>query len=117
MISSSARTQWNSPAIRPGPQLIGEDEIIVRDVGKFPRKTAWWWMVHGHHICDHRFNSITVEDLEREVDPESRCDPWFRRMLLWRSVPEELWRLLDYGRENWKMSQPGLCPSEFGERG
>jgi hypothetical protein len=87
---------------------IPPDKIIVTDIGMGLKAQAWYWLVTGHHVYDHRLRELGVIDLERSMDPTFSIDPRFVRGALWKTIPTYFWQKKDGTGNGVAPSQPGL---------
>jgi hypothetical protein len=88
------------------PLQLMSDEIIVQDKGKYGRKHAWFFLVLGNNVSDHTYKPITVERLEKELDPTGEKGSVYCRRQLWKSVPYRYWNQRN------QHTQPGLTHNE-----
>jgi hypothetical protein len=88
----------------PQSFTIGSDQVYISGVGVVSREHVMPSLALGHHVLDHKGNKITVEDLEREIDPNGSMHPSMRRGGLWKKVRKENWQSYDH--------EKGLVPSQ-----
>lgn len=87
---------------------MSPDQIFITDVGVGLRKDAFFYLALGHHIHDHKFDEISVRDLEKKLDPDDVMNPAILRGELWKTVPPRLWQYDDGNQFGPLPSQPGL---------
>ena len=88
------------------PLQLAEDEIIVQDKGRYRRKHAWFFLVLGNNVSDHAYKPLTVEVLEKEMDPTGQKGSVYCRRRLWKTVPPQYWFASN------QHTQPGMTYNE-----
>jgi hypothetical protein len=92
------------------------DQVFITDVGVHIRDRAFFWLSIGRYVYDHQWNEVTVQSLERDVDPNNVMNPVILRGHLWKTVPTRYWQVDDGHQLGPMPSQPGLdahCSSEW----
>lgn len=84
------------------------DQIFVTDVGVDSITNTFYRLSIGQYVYDFKFNEITMQDLERVVDPYDVMNPIFLRGYLWKTLPSRLWQVEDGHQLGPMPAQPGL---------
>jgi hypothetical protein len=102
------------PSLQPEPPPSTEpfasapDAIFITNVGVGRRADTWYWLMLGFHVYDEQFSELTLERLEREVDPNQVMNPILLRGEIWKTVAPHFWQVDDGGVARHAPSQPGL---------
>ena len=87
---------------------LAEDQIFVTDLGIDHIDRAFYHLAFGRHVFDHRWKELTVQSLERRIDPNDVMNPMILRGTLWKKVHTRFWQVDDGHQLGPMPSQPGL---------